>query len=78
MALVDPAAALPSSGEADRTRQPATAVTLVLSVTEAAEVLGVSNDLIYELIARGGCGACRWAAGSSFHPLPSSSSSRPP
>ncbi|HEV2810180.1 MAG TPA: excisionase family DNA-binding protein [Acidimicrobiales bacterium] len=52
MALVDQAAALPSSGEADRNRQPATGVPLVLSVAEAAEALGVSDDLIYELIAR--------------------------
>ncbi len=32
---------------------PAAAVSLVLSVTEAGEALGVSDDLIYELIARG-------------------------
>ena len=53
MALVDEAATLPSSGEADRSRQPAAGVALVLSVAEAAEALGVSDDLIYELIARG-------------------------
>ena len=52
MALVDQAATLPSSGETDRSRQPAAGVALVLSVAEAAEALGVSDDLIYELIAR--------------------------
>lgn len=33
--------------------QPTVPAKLVLSVAEAAEVLGVSDDLIYELTARG-------------------------
>ena len=53
MALVDEAETLRSSAEADRNRQPATGVALVLSVADAAEALGVSDDLVYELIARG-------------------------
>lgn len=52
MALVDEAATLPSSAEVDRSRQSDAGVALVLSVAEAAEALGVSDDLIYELIAR--------------------------
>ena len=53
MALVDEAATLPSSGEVDRSRQSVAGLALVLSVAESAEALGVSDDLIYELIARG-------------------------
>jgi excisionase family DNA binding protein len=47
---------LPEDGHAPATRaphRPASDVALVLSVGEAAEALGVSDDLIYELIARG-------------------------
>ncbi len=47
---------LPDDGHAPATRHPhrsASDVPLVLSVGEAAEALGVSDDLIYELIARG-------------------------
>ncbi len=47
---------LPEDGHAPATRAPhrcAGDVPLVLSVSEAAEALGVSDDLIYELIARG-------------------------
>lgn len=36
-----------------RMPQPTVPAKLVLSVAEAAEVLGVSDDLIYELTARG-------------------------
>jgi excisionase family DNA binding protein len=47
---------LPEDGHAPATRDPhrsASDVPLVLSVSEAAEALGVSDDLIYELLARG-------------------------
>ncbi len=53
MALVDEVLTPPSSGEADRSREPAVGVALVLSVAEAAEALAVSDDLIYGLIATG-------------------------
>ncbi len=46
----------PEDGHAPATRDPhrsARDVPLVLSVAEAAEALGVSDDLIYELLARG-------------------------
>jgi excisionase family DNA binding protein len=47
---------LPEDGHAPATRNQhrcASDVPLVLSVGEAAEALGVSDDLIYELLARG-------------------------
>jgi excisionase family DNA binding protein len=47
---------LPEDGHTSAPRDPhrsASDVPLVLSVGQAAEALGVSDDLIYELIARG-------------------------
>ncbi len=52
---------------------------LVLTVAEAADRLGISSDLAYDLVARGGSRRSDSAGGSSFPESPCwSSSNRPP